>query len=177
MQRQAAVLLTVFPIIRAIANHTLSASVLHIDASNITAATNGSFSLTLEGEVRKASIFPAHIFFNEPVQVFWIAPENLTEELNLGQFELARIGVANSHGRVKQSTTFVINNQPAFGRFAEYLITQKEFTWRLKSSNVQAKAFSFIPANGLEFTKVILLPSFTSSRIMFVDWRNLNNRI
>lgn len=150
-----AVLLTVFPIIRAIAKHTLSTSVLAIDASNITSATNGSFGLTLEGQVRKASIFPAQIYFNEPVNVFWIAPENLTEEVNLGHFELARIGVANGHGRVKQSTTFVITNQPAFGRFAEFLITQEEFTWRLKSSNVQAKAFSFIPANGLEFTKVI----------------------
>lgn len=146
--------ITIFPVLRAVANHTLHTSVLSISASNITSPTNSSFGLTLEGQVYKASIFPAHLSFQDPIQVYWIAPEDLSNELNLGQFELATIGVANGHGRVKQETFFNITNQDAFGRFTEYLITQEQFTWRLKSSNVKAKAFGFIPANGLTFTKV-----------------------
>lgn len=130
-----------------------------VTGSNITSATNSSFGLTLEGQVRKVGIFPAHLFFEEPVRVFWIAPENLTQELELGQFNLARIGVAAGHGRIKQQTQFNISNEPAFARFTEYLITQKEFTWRLKSNNVQAKAFSFIAVNGLSFIKVRLSSS------------------
>jgi hypothetical protein len=127
---------------------------LAVTGSNITSPTNSSFGLTLEGQARKVGIFPAQLYFLEPVRVYWVAPENLTEELFLGQFPLARIGVAAGHGRIKQQTLFNITNEPAFARFTEFLITQKEFTWRLKSNNVQAKAFSFIGVNGLTFVKV-----------------------
>lgn len=163
----------IFPIVRAIAVHTLSTSVLLISSSNITMASNTSFRLTLEGQAKKVGIFPAHIYFERPVDVYWIAPENLSQvcsvalikmwdilttmsiqELHLGQFPLEPIGVANGHGRIKQLTEFQILDEPGFARFTEYLITQEQFTWRLKSVSVQAKAFGFIAANNLNFVKV-----------------------
>ena len=158
--RKVTILLTVFPIIRAIATHTLSVSVLHVYASNITNPTNNSFGLTLEGQVKKAGIFPARIAFTEPVKVYWIAPEALDTEIELGNLVLAPLGVAAGHGRIKQLTRFNITDAAGFARFTEYLITQEAFTWRLKSSNVQAKAFGFIPASNLNFVKVRLVAFF-----------------
>ncbi|GAA6063179.1 hypothetical protein JCM10212_003114 [Sporobolomyces blumeae] len=156
------IVLLVFPILRAVATHTLSTSVLHIDASNITLPTNSSFRLTLEGQVKKVGVFPAHLYFHEPVYVTWTAPEAPFTELHLGHFDLAMIGVAAGHGRIKQQTEFFIDDEPAFARFTEYLITQEEFTWRLRSNNVQAKAFSFIPANHLTFVKDLTLPAMAN---------------
>lgn len=116
---QIGILLLIFPILKAVAIHTLSTSVLSVSASNITNASNGSFALTLEGQVRKVGVFPARLIFQENVTVHWIAPEKLDEELQLGHFELAEIGVAAGHGRIKQLTTFVIDDQPGFARFTE----------------------------------------------------------
>ena len=66
---QVGILLLVFPILRAIALHTLSTSVLTISASNITSPTNNSFGLTLEGQAHKVGIFPARLNFERPVDV------------------------------------------------------------------------------------------------------------
>lgn len=90
-----------------------------VSASNITNPTDKQFGLTLEGQVHKVGIFPAQLFFNRPVDVYWIAPENLTQELHLGSFALAPIGVAAGHGRIKQQTRFNITNEPAFARFTQ----------------------------------------------------------
>lgn len=90
--------------------------------------------------------------------------------------KFADIGVAGGHGRVKQQTQFQIRDQVGFGRFAQceffraigrgskfvliflrgwvVLITQPAFTWRLKSRNVKATAFGFLPVHGLTFIKV-----------------------
>jgi hypothetical protein len=116
---QITILLTVFPILRAIAKHTLSVAVLDVTGSNITSPTNSHFGLTLEGQVHKVGVFPAHLEFHSPVDVYWIAPENVTEELLLGSFLLAPIGVAAGHGRIKQQTGFNITNLPAFARFTQ----------------------------------------------------------
>ncbi|SGY79107.1 BQ5605_C008g05044 [Microbotryum silenes-dioicae] len=156
------IVLLVFPILKAVAKHTLSVAVLGVTSSNITNAGNDSFTLTLEGQVRKVGVFPAQIYFREPVYVHWIAPENLTQELQIGHFQLDRIGVAAGHGRIKQQTTFVIDDVPGFSRFAQYLITQDEFTWRLKSNNVEAKAFGFIPARNLAFVKDLTLKAMAN---------------
>lgn len=114
--------------------------------------------------------------------MYWIAPEQLDVELHLGHFALEHIGVAAGHGRIKQLTQFVIDDERGFARFTECesgclldcdiatstsgsdstqwrcpfadLITQEAFTWRLRSESVQAKAFGFIAANRLEFVKV-----------------------
>lgn len=114
-----AILLLVFPILRAVALHTLSTAVLDISTSNITRANNGSFQLTLEGQARKVGIFPARLNFERPVYVNWIAPENLDTELQLGHFALEPIGVAAGHGRIKQQTNFIIDDLPGFTRFTE----------------------------------------------------------
>lgn len=114
-----AILLLVFPILRGVALHTLSTSVLSVTSSNITRPTNSSFGLTLEGQARKVGIFPAKLYFERPVDVYWIAPENLGKELHLGQFALEPIGVAAGHGRIKQQTNFQILNEAGFARFTE----------------------------------------------------------
>lgn len=99
--------------------HTLSTSVLAISTSNITHASNSSFTLTLEGQARKVGIFPAHLYFERPVYVHWIAPENVEKELQLGHFALEPIGVAAGHGRIKQLTEFIIDDLEGFSRFTE----------------------------------------------------------
>lgn len=102
--------ITLLPVLYAVANHALHTSVLHVDQSNITAPTNTSFPLTLQGQTTKVGIFPAHLYFREPIQVYWVlppqpgqvaSPETLTE-VNLGQFRLDYIGAAAGHGRIKQ---------------------------------------------------------------------------
>jgi hypothetical protein len=144
--------------------------------------------LTLEGQVKKVGVFPAQIHFNEPVYVTWTAPENPFTELHLGHFELARIGVAAGHGRIKQLTEFIIDDEPAFARFTECtqcysfrslypkltlhrlradLITQEEFTWRLRSKNLKVVAFGFIgTASGLDFVKASLSPIVHLNRLL-----------
>lgn len=52
---------------------------MSVATSNITRATDTQFTLTLEGQVRKVGIFPAHLIFHNPVDVYWIAPENLSQ--------------------------------------------------------------------------------------------------
>lgn len=102
--------ITLLPVLYAVANHALHTAVLHVYESNITAPTNNSFPLTLEGQTKKVGIFPAHLYFREPVQVYWVlppqpgqvaSPETLTE-VNLGQFRLDYIGAAAGHARIKQ---------------------------------------------------------------------------
>lgn len=119
LELQISILILVFPVLRAVAAHTLSTSVLAISTSNITRASNESFTLTLEGQARKVGIFPAHLYFEQPVYVHWVAPENTTKELQLGHFALEPIGVAAGHGRIKQLTEFIIDDLPAFSRFTE----------------------------------------------------------
>lgn len=113
------IVILLFPVLRAIAVHTLSTTVMSVSTSNITQATDTDFTLTLEGQARKVGVFPAHLYFTNPVDVYWIAPENLSVELHLGSFPLAPIGVAAGHGRIKQQTRFKINDTAAFSRFTE----------------------------------------------------------
>ncbi|KAM0750211.1 hypothetical protein T439DRAFT_247618 [Meredithblackwellia eburnea MCA 4105] len=156
------IIITIFPVLRAIATHTLSVSVLTISTSNITSPTNGGFALTLEGQAHKVGIFPARLTFERPIDVYWTTPEDPFTELHLGQFPLDPIGVAAGHGRIKQATHFTILNETAFARFTEFLITQEAFTWRLRSVSVQAKAFGFIAANKLDFVKDLTLPGMAN---------------
>ncbi|KAM0789126.1 hypothetical protein ACM66B_003180 [Microbotryomycetes sp. NB124-2] len=158
-----ALLLLCFPILKAIASHTLNVSILSVDSSNITLAGNDTFRLTLEGAVRKAGIFPARLNFERPVYVYWTTPEAPTTELQLGHFALEHIGVTSrGTGRIKQQTQFYIDDVPGFSRFAQFLITQEEFTWRLKSEKVQAKAFGFLATNDLVLTKDLTLPGMAN---------------
>ena len=76
------------PVLYAIANHTLNVSVMHIYSSNITDPHNDYFPLSLEGQVKKAGVFPAHLYFRKPTQVLWMTPPEDGEmrEVQLGHF-------------------------------------------------------------------------------------------
>ncbi|WFD26547.1 hypothetical protein MNAN1_001530 [Malassezia nana] len=140
--------LIAIPILWGVANHTLNVSVMHIYSSNITSPLNDSFHLTMEGQVKKAGVFPAQLYFNAPVHVFWNTPptdDQPMKEVQLGTFPLARIGVAAGHGRLKQLTHFTITDQEAFVEFTKYMVTQPSFTWRLKCDDVHIEAFAFLP--------------------------------
>ena len=104
------------PILWGVANHTLAVSVMHIYASNLTNIKEDNFELTIEGQVKKAGVFPAHIFFREPVHVTWNtvpSDDRPMREVQLGHFPLERIGVAAGHGRIKQITRFNITDVPS----------------------------------------------------------------
>lgn len=101
--------ITLLPVLYAVANHALHTAVLHVYESNITSPGNTSFPLTLEGQTKKVGIFPAHLYFREPVQVYWVLPPEPGQvgstslpEVNLGQFRLDYIGAAAGHARIKQ---------------------------------------------------------------------------
>ncbi len=163
--------ITLLPVLYAVANHALHTAVLHVEQSNITNPGNTSFPLTLQGQTKKVGIFPAHLYFREPVQVYWVlppqpgqvaSPETLTE-INLGQFRLDYIGAAAGHARIKQATNFEINDVEGFGEFAKFLISQPEFTWKLNCSSVHAEAFSFLPTyKNLVFNKHIIIKGFNN---------------
>ena len=148
------------PILWGVANHTLAVSVMHIYASNLTNIKEDNFELTIEGQVKKAGVFPAHIFFREPVHVTWNtvpSDDRPMREVQLGHFPLERIGVAAGHGRIKQITRFNITDVPSFTEFTKFLIQTKEFTWRLTCNNVHIEAFSFLPTfKNLKLTKDVV---------------------
>ena len=151
--------IVLLPVLLAIANHTLSVTVMHVTASNITDPHNDYFPLTLEGQVKKAGVFPAHLYFREPVVVKWMTPPESGEmrEVELGNFRLDYIGVAAGHGRIKQVTKFNIQDQEMFGLFTQFMITNEEFTWRLFCPNVHVEAFSFLPTyENLKLTKDVV---------------------
>ncbi|MCO5588347.1 hypothetical protein L7F22_042302 [Adiantum nelumboides] len=146
------------PVLYAIADHALHTSVFHVYGSNITNPQNGSFPLTLNAQVKKVGIFPASIHFREPIDVYWNTPKPDMREVHLGRFNLARVNAAAGHGTVNQATFFTIADQDAFSIFAGYLISQEEFTWRIKSKNLHVEAFSFFPTyKSLSITKNIII--------------------
>jgi len=153
--------LIAIPILWGIANHTLNVSVMHIYGSNLTSLLNDSFHLTLEGQVKKAGVFPAQLYFNAPVHVYWNSPptdEQPMEELELGVFPLDRIGVAAGHARLKQLTKFNITNQQGFSEFTKFMVTQSSFTWRLKCDNAHIEALGFLPTfKNLKMTKDVVI--------------------
>lgn len=150
--------ITLVPVLWAIAEHALHTAQLHVYESNITAITNTSFPITIEGQVKKTGIFPAHLYFRKPVDVYWRAPPpNVDPEIHLGTFNLAQIGAAAGHGRVKQATTFYITDEAGFGTFAKWLVSKPEFTWQVRCPEVHAEGFSFFPVyKALKFTKNVV---------------------
>ena len=146
------------PVLWAIARHALSTSVMHIYASNITQPGNESFPISLEGQVKKAGVFPAKLYFRKPVQVYWNTPPPEMREVLLGEMSLERIGIAANHGRIKQLTKFHIKDKDGFQKFSEYLVGTEEFTWRLKCDQTHIQALNFIPTfENLNLVKDITL--------------------
>lgn len=149
------------PILYAIAVHTLNVTVMHIHSSNITEPTEDSMTLTIEGQVMKAGVFPAQLYFREPVYVKWVTPPPELKEVVLGNMTLDRIGVAANHGRIKQVTTFHVMDKEAFAKFSVFLITKESFTWRLICNNLHVEAFAFLPTwSNLKLTKDVVVNGF-----------------
>ncbi|CAO1623850.1 unnamed protein product [Parajaminaea phylloscopi] len=149
--------ITLVPVLYAIANHALHTSQLHVYAANLTDIGNSSFPLAIEGQVKKTGIFPAHLYFREPVEVYWNSPEPNMRELHLGSMSLDYIGAAAGHARIKQATTFFLRDEAGFAEFAQYLISEPEFTWQLRCGSVHAEAFSFFPTyKNLKFVKNVV---------------------
>ena len=149
------------PILYAVAVHTLNVTVMHIYSSNITEPTEDSATITIEGQVMKAGVFPAQLYFREPVYVKWVTPPPELKEVVLGNMTLDRIGVAANHGRIKQVTTFHIMDKEAFAKFSMFLITNESFTWRLICNNLHIEAFAFLPTwSNLKLTKDVVVNGF-----------------
>ncbi|CAD6924941.1 unnamed protein product [Tilletia controversa] len=165
-----ALIIALIPVLWAIANHALHTAQIHVYSSNLTSLSNDTFPLTLDGQIKKTGIFPAHIFFREPVQVYWNTPPPNLVEKRLGEFRLDRVGAALGHARLRQLTQFNISDEFAFGQFTEFLVTQEEFTWNLNCSNVHVKAFSFLPTfKNLQFRKHVVfkgMSNFTDVKIL-----------
>lgn len=162
--------ITLVPVLYAIADHALHTSQLHVYAANLTDIGNSSFPLSIEGQVKKTGIFPAHLFFRTPVEVYWNSPPPNMRELHLGSMNLDYIGAAAGHARIKQATTFILRDEEGFAEFARYLVSEEEFTWQLRCDSVHAEAFSFFPTyKNLKFTKNVVfkgINGFTDVKIL-----------
>ncbi|KAH8925300.1 hypothetical protein BT69DRAFT_1216651 [Atractiella rhizophila] len=168
-----AVVILIYVVLKPVAKHTLHTSVIHVAESNLTSLTNNSFDLTLQGKITKAGIFPAQVHFKEKADVYWINPYTGYNEVQLGQFPLARLGIT-SRGKatLKQLAEFEITDEDAFGDFTVFLLTQEAFTWRIKADRVQAKAFAFLNVNDLPFSKDTTLAGIANfSNIEILDFQ------
>lgn len=165
--------LTLVPILWAIARHALHTAQLHISESNITAITNTSFPITITAQVKKTGIFPARLVFRRPVDVYWNTPRPNMRNVHLGHFNLGPINAAAGHAKVQQATTFYIDDVDGFGTFAEWLVSQPQFTWRTECREVHAEGFSFFPVyKPLVFVKDVIingLNNFENVKILVSD--------
>lgn len=133
------------PVIGAVAKHALATAHFHIESSNITEPGNSSFPLSLRAQVSQTGLFPAELFFRQPVNVYWNTPLPNMREVHLGHFDMGLVKAAGGKANVNQITIFHIDDEEAFGIFAKYLISEPVFTWRINCTQVHAVAFSFLP--------------------------------
>ncbi|KAL9935874.1 hypothetical protein V8E36_005451 [Tilletia maclaganii] len=163
-------IIALIPVVWAIGIHTLNTSQIQVYSANITQISNTSFPITLDGQVKKTGIFPARADFRKPVEVYWMTPPPKMEEKHLGTMNLSYLGIAAGHARLRQATTFEVRDEEAFGQFAEFLVSQEEFTWKLNTSDVHVKAFGFLPTfKNLPFQKHTVfkgMANFTDIKIL-----------
>lgn len=100
--------ITLVPVLGAIADHALHTAQFQINSANLTDIGNSSFPLSLQAEVKKTGIFPAHLYFRKPINVYWMTAPPNSREVHLGHFNLAMVGAAAGHARVKQVGICVI---------------------------------------------------------------------
>ncbi|KAI9442265.1 hypothetical protein H4582DRAFT_1809416 [Lactarius indigo] len=148
-----------YPVVRAIAQHVVDASTLNVDRVGIAQPSNTSFSLRLDGWVAHAGIFSAQIIFTQPLRVSWV---NGTEEIPIGQFSLEPLKAKKKRAYLNQTTEFSVTDQEAFGRFTQYMITASNFTWRLRSDQLNARALKFPVSKGLSYKKDLTLKGINS---------------
>lgn len=79
----------------------------------------------------------------------------------MGYMELHDLYADHKQAPLNDSTTFVITDQDAFGRFTQALITQSNFTWRLNCPSLRVKAVHFPVDDGLVFQKDLTIPGET----------------
>ncbi|KAH9002155.1 hypothetical protein EDB86DRAFT_3074513 [Lactarius hatsudake] len=148
-----------YPVVGAIAQHVVDASTLNVDRVEIAQPSNTSFSLRLDGWVAHAGIFSAQIVFTQPLRVSWV---NGTEEIEIGRFTLEPLKAKKKRAFLNQTTEFSVTDQEAFGRFTQYMITASNFTWRLRSDQLNARALKFPVSKGLSYKKDLTLKGINS---------------
>ncbi|KAK7690332.1 hypothetical protein QCA50_006989 [Cerrena zonata] len=149
-----------FPVVTAIAQLVLNRSQLGVDFATISAPSNNSFQLALQGTVTHTGIIPARIQFTKPIQVSWVQ-DNGTES-PIGVMELGDIHASHKRASIDQTTQFNITDEDAFGVFAGHMITAQNFTWRLQSDSLRVQAAKFPTSKGLKFNKLVTLNGFDS---------------
>ena len=99
-------------------------------------------------------MFSAQISFTQPLRVSWV---NGSQEVPLGLFNLEPLSVKKKRAYINQTTDFTITDQNAFGRFTQHLITSNNFTWRLRSDDLNVRALKFPVSKGVKFQKDLTL--------------------
>ncbi|KAF7983257.1 hypothetical protein HWV62_22882 [Athelia sp. TMB] len=156
----ALLFITLYPVVKAIAQLVVDRSALNIDVAQITNPQNGTFTLALQGVVTHTGIFAATIAFTEKIAVTW--KENTTTGTPLGFMTLTQLSAHHKRAYVNQTTQFTIIDQEAFGRFSAHLITAENFTWNLKSDNLRVQAIKFPVDYGIHFNKDLTLPAINN---------------
>ncbi|KAJ7782963.1 hypothetical protein B0H16DRAFT_1494883 [Mycena metata] len=156
----ALLFILLFPVVRAIVQLVVNRSTLDIQVAAITAPTNNSFNLAMSGTVAHTGIISATIAFPQPVDVSWV-PTDGGPEVALGHLSLDTLKAHSKRATINQTATpFTITNDTAFGQFAAHMITDKNFTWRLSSSDLRVQALKFPVSKGIKFDKLITLNGF-----------------
>lgn len=75
----------------------------------------------------------------------------------MGFFNLEPLTVEKKRAYINQTTDFTITDQNAFGRFTQYLITSNDFTWRLRSDDLNVRALKLPVSKGVKFQKDLTL--------------------
>jgi hypothetical protein len=120
----------------------------------------------MEAIVTHTGIFNAKIEFTEPMNVTWVDQDDSGEErlVHLGYMGMDPIYAQGSQKRayINSTSTFNITDEDAFGEFTTAMITRQNFTWRLKSGNLNVRAMSFPTAKGIRFSKDVVLTGINS---------------
>lgn len=105
-------------------------------------------------KVAHTGIFSAQIVFTQPLRVSWV---NGSEETPIGEFTLEPLKAKKKRAYLNQTTEFSITDQEAFGRFTQYMVTSNNFTWRIRSDQLNVRALKFPVSKGLSYEKDLTL--------------------
>ncbi|KAF8314052.1 hypothetical protein DL93DRAFT_2167525 [Clavulina sp. PMI_390] len=156
--------LLLYPVVHGIADRVLDVATLDIESAIVRNPTNTSFELTLISNIFHTGHIPATLYFQQPVHIFWVqgALADLNEtETKVGTVSLQPIH-ASGLARVNQTITFNIEDEELFGEFTQALITQDEFTWRLKTESIRVNALKFPVVRGLSMNTDVKVPGINS---------------
>ncbi|KAG6813669.1 hypothetical protein H0H92_008517 [Tricholoma furcatifolium] len=163
----ALLFIILFPVVRAIVQLVIKRTQLDIESAIISQAQNSTFQLTLQGNVTHTGIIPAKIEFLEPVNVSWFEDE--FTETPIGTMTFSPLSAKHKRAPINTTSTFVITDEDAFGRFSAQLITSSNFTWHLKSSNLRVQALKFPVDKGLTFDKNLTMNGIFNGNVVLKD--------